>query len=123
MKILVIEPHKRPQTADIPNELHEMQRIVEGSIACTCPWDDPVGLVHNDNAALEGKPLNRALTDSQNHIYDIVSGTFFLVGLKDDEFVDLPANLMEKYRKLFALPEYFLRKPDGTISILMMDVD
>lgn len=92
MKVLYIEPLKPPCVVEIEHTLSEMRRLVDGDIAATYPWEDPFGLIHNDNAIADGKPFNRVLED-----YDIVRGSFFLAGLGVDDFTDIPEALVAKY--------------------------
>ena len=99
MKVLYIEPLKPPRVIDIDHTLSKMRRLVDGDIAATYPWEDPVGLIHNDNAIAEGKPFNRTLED-----YDIVRGSFFLAGLGVDDFTDIPEALVAKYTEKVPIP-------------------
>lgn len=107
MRVLMVEPKKEPYEADIEHSLEGMQKVVGGGIQAVYPYDDPVVLVCNENGKLKELPLNRALKDDNGQIYDIVVGTFFVVGLGEDDFTDLSPELMEKYRKLFQQPEKF----------------
>lgn len=113
MKVLYIEPLKPPCVVEIEHTLSEMRRLVDGDIAATYPWEDPVGLIHNDNAIAEGKPFNRVLED-----YDIVRGNFFLAGLGVDDFTDIPEALVAKYTEKFRYPEVFIPAPDGHIAVI-----
>ena len=78
MKVLIVEPDKLPYLKDIRQDLSTYREIVGGSIQCTYPFEDMVGLVCNDEGKLEGLPLNRALRTRDGNIYDIVAGTFFI---------------------------------------------
>lgn len=60
--------------------------MVGGCIEAVYPFDDPVAIVCNEEAKLEGLPLNRALRDEDGDIYDIVAGTFMVVGLTGRQF-------------------------------------
>ena len=111
MKVLYIEPQKPPRLISIPHTLEAMQGLVEGSIACTYPWIDLIGLVHNDNAIAEGATPNRVVQGG------IVFGPFFLAGLGAEDFTDIPQELAEKYAALFAAPEVFIPTPDGLAVI------
>lgn len=51
---------------------------------------------------LLGLPMNRALTDESGVPYDIVCGTFFVVGIGDESFTSLTEQQIEKYRKKYA---------------------
>ena len=66
-----------------------MQKLVGGHIQAIYPFDDPVAIVCNDEEKLLGLPMNRALTDDHGVPYDIVCGTFFIVGSAEDRFTSL----------------------------------
>ena len=66
---------------------------------------------------MNGLPLNRALRDEDNDIYDIVAGTFLVIGLGESEFASLTPALMEKYEKLFHSPEAFLNL-NGHLTVI-----
>ena len=52
MRILVIEPERRPEVREIDGSLKTMQSIVGGYIQAIYPFDDPVALVANDDGKL-----------------------------------------------------------------------
>ena len=82
------------------------------TILCGSPHN-----VWNEEGKLNGLPLNRALRDEDNDIYDIVAGTFLVVGLGESEFASLTPALMEKYEKLFHSPEAFLNL-NGHLTVI-----
>lgn len=102
MKILVVEPMKTPTVQEIDGSLRSMQELVGGTIQAVYPFDDPVALVCNDEGKLLGLPWNRALTDDHGMPYDIVCGTFFVVGIGNEAFTSLTERQIEKYRKKYA---------------------
>ena len=116
MKVLYIEPLQAPRVVEIEHTLENMRKLVDGDIACTYPWDDPVGLVHNDNAIAEGKPFNRMLED-----YDTIRGPFFLAGLGVDDFTDLSPDLIVKFTEKFKHPEVFISTSEGLAVIRVME--
>lgn len=118
MTVLLVEPLEPPRRITINHILEEMQKLVGGMIACTYPWEDPVGLVHADDAMALGYPPNRMLKTDDGEIYDIVPGTFFLAGLTGDNFCSLPEDLAEKYAALFRYPEIYARTMDGHVLCL-----
>ena len=80
-----------------------------GSIGASYPFaDDPVAIVYNDDAKLMGLPLNRALWDEDGLMYDVVAGTFLVVGLGEEDFISLSPELAQKYEEYFHQPEAFL---------------
>ena len=111
MKIIVVEPQKKPVVRDIDPGLASMQKLVGGFIEAVYPFDDPVALICNDEGKLMGLPLNRALYDNTGQIYDIIAGTFFLCGAPGDseDFTSLTEEQLQRYQERFAEPEQFLR--------------
>ena len=51
MRILVVEPERRPEVREIYGSLESMQKVVGGYIQALYPFNDSVALVVND----EGK--------------------------------------------------------------------
>ena len=121
MKILIVEPRKRPRHADIPHTLDELQRIVGGDIQAIYPFDDPVAIVCDDEGKIKGYELNRYIPN-----VDIIAGTFFICGLGSEDFTDLPDDLAKKYEKMFYKPEVIIRagncililRADGTREVI-----
>lgn len=108
LTVLVVEPMKEPYVKEIDPGLHSLQAEVGGDIAASYPFDDPVGLVLNDEGKLIGLDLNRSLRDEHGEIYDIVAGTFLVVGLGEESFTSLPPELAQKYMEHFKQPEQFI---------------
>ena len=109
MKVLVVEPGKVPYEQEIDSGLEPLQAAVGGSIQAVYPYDDPVALVCNEEGKIMGLPLNRALSDDEGNIYDIIAGKFLIVGLGAESFDSLPDDLLEKYKEQFKCPEKFVR--------------
>ena len=124
MRVLVVEPERRPEVKEIDGSLKTMQGIVGGYIQAIYPFDDSVALVANDEGKLMNLPANRGLRDKNGQIYDIVCGTFFLCGAPadSDHFVSLTPEQIERYQKRFHTPEMFWGV-DGRIVCLPMEVD
>ncbi len=125
MRILVVEPERRPESREINGSLEEMQDIVGGLIQPIYPFEDAsIALVCNDEGKLLNLPANRGLRDETGQIYDIIFGTFFLCGAPPDceHFTSLTPEQEERYRKLFYTPEMFWGM-DGRIVCLPLDVD
>ena len=124
MRILVVEPERRPEVKEIDGSLKSMQKIVGGYIQALYPFNDPVALVVNDDGKLLNLPANRGLRDENGRIYDIVCGTFFICGAPADcdHFTSLTTEQIEKYRDRFHTPEMFWGM-DGRIVCLPMEVD
>ena len=123
MKVLVVEPERRPEVRDIDDSLKSMQEIVGGLIQ-PIYMDDSVVLVANGEGKLLNLPANRGLRDKDGQICDIVVGTFFLCGAPADRdhFTGLTPEQIEEYQRLFHTPEMFWGM-DGHIVCLPLEVD
>lgn len=110
MRVIVVEPKKKPMVQDIGSDLESMQKIVCGSIEAVYPFDEPVALICNEEGKLLNLPLNRALRDDVGGVYDIISGTFFLCAAPPDSdcFTSLTDQQVKTYMERFSVPEMFL---------------
>ena len=108
LDVLLVQPGAYPQKVSIGTDLKDLQDAVGGTITATYPFTDPVAIVYNDDGKLMGLPLNRALWDEDGLMYDVIAGTFLLVGLGEEDFVSLSPELAQKYEEEFHQPEAFL---------------
>ena len=105
--VLVVEPKKKPYVKEVDNTLESLQREVGGYIQVVYPWSEPCGLVCCEESKLYGAPLNRALRDDNGEVYDIIAGTFLIVGLTEDDFGSLSEEYIQQFSELFLVPEVF----------------
>ena len=117
LTVLVVAPGEKPTVETIPIGLESLQQQVGGYIEAVYPFEEPVGLVCNEEGKINGMQLNRALRNDDNSIYDIVSGTFLVVGLGEEDFCSLTPEQIEKYSEHFAEPEMFFML-DGEIQAI-----
>lgn len=114
MRVIVVEPKKKPMVQDIGSDLESMQKIVGGPIEAVYPFDEPVAepiaLICNEEGKLLNLPLNRVLRDDAGEVYDIVAGTFLLCAAPPDSnnFAGLTDQQVKTYLERFAMPEMFL---------------
>ena len=111
MKILVVEPRKRPHMADIPHTLEEMQKIVGGYIEIVALFDDPCVLVCDEEGKIKGYEANRLVGQ------DIIAGTFFIAGVEDGDLTDISDDDADKYATLLRYPQVFIRTPVGVLAL------
>lgn len=109
MQVIVVEPFKAAYTKDIEGSLESMQELVGGYIEAVYPFEDEVALVCNEEAKLTGERANRGLFDKRGRMYDIVCGTFFIAGLGEEDFTDVPEALVSKYLDMYKAHDEFLR--------------
>lgn len=123
MKILLVEPGKKPVLSEIDGSLKSMQEVVGGTIQAIYPFEEPVALICNDEGKLIGLPLNRALWDADGQIYDIVAGTFFLCGAPADcdSFESLTEENSRVLEQRFGVVEIFLES-NGQVLCIPADI-
>lgn len=105
--VLVVEPGKRPYTKKTEPGLKSLQREVGGHIEAVYPFPELVAIVCRETGKLDGCPLNRALRDEDGAIYDIIAGTFLVVGLTEEDFGSLSPELLQAFSQRFQNPETF----------------
>lgn len=106
-KFLVIAPGKEPEAVTDVLTLERMQNIVGGYIEAIYPFEDEAALICNEEGKLIGLKPNRALHDYAGNVYDIVFGTFMIVGLTDEDFGGLSDSQIMRYSLMFRNPETF----------------
>ena len=107
MKALKIEPGKAPERIDIGNELEALQDAVGCYIQVLYPDQHrPVGLICNEEGKCMGLKPNRALYRGGKP-YDVIVGTFLVVGVDEEDFTDLREEDAAYFEKLFHSPEKF----------------
>lgn len=117
MKVLRVEQFKAPFVKEIDPSLESLQHEVGGTVQAVYPFDDPVALLCNDDGKLLGLELNRALRDDNGEIYDVIAGSFLIVGCGEEDFDSLSEDMIDKYREIFSQPEVFIRTNSGLLVL------
>ncbi|WP_409969036.1 DUF3846 domain-containing protein [Bengtsoniella intestinalis] len=102
MTVLVVEPLAKPYTKEIGTDYKAMQKEVGGTFQAVYPYEDMVALICHDEGKLIGLPPNRFLHDESGNAYDMICGTFLVVGLGEEDFVSLTPEQQEKFSNHFA---------------------
>lgn len=113
LKTLVVEPGYAPYEKALES-LREMQAVVGGTIQPIYPFEEPVAVVCNDDGISLHLPFNRSMEGG----YGGVFGTFFVVGLGEEDFVSLTPEQVERYKEKFHQAEILLGV-DGNDLITM----
>ena len=114
MKVLLIKPMEHPQVVDIENSLKEFYRILNcDCITATYPWEERAALVTDDNGLFTEKSFSRYIPELEQPI----KGNFFICGLGEEDFAELPQDLIRKFRERFWVPEAFISM-FGQMSII-----
>ena len=114
MKILVCEAGKHPAVKEIEHTLKNLQDIVGGYIEAIYPYEEPVGLVCNEDGIALNLPLNRIVEG-----YGVIRGTFFVCGLTEEDFCGLTDEQIDRYSKLFWDIQHFIPTSDGLMPIII----
>ena len=103
MRVVMVEVGRKAYEMELENSLGSMQCAVGGLIQAVYePGGRGAALICNDEGKLLGLPWNRTLTDDHGVPYDIVCGTFFVAGLKEDDFASLTEQQIEKYKDKYS---------------------
>ena len=118
MHILIVEPGKHPREAEIDGSLESLQKTVGGYIQAIYPWEDKVALIADEEAKLKSDTQwNRLLPE----IHDVIKGTFFIAGVGSEDFTELSAELMEKYKQRCGNIEMFVPTPNGLMPVVIRE--
>ena len=117
MTVLVVEPLKAPYLKTISGDLKSLQKEVGGLIDETYPFEDRVAIVLNDQGKLNGLMPNRGLYNNDGNLYDIIAGTFLVVGLGEENFCSLDEEMAAKYMEKYKTPEMMIRV-NGQLGML-----
>lgn len=98
IRILVVEPHRRPYESEIPNTLEGKQKAVQGLIEYIGNGDGTL-LVINEENKINGMEGNRRIDG------DVVCGPFFVAGDTGNGICSLSDEQLAGYAKQFAQPD------------------
>ena len=104
LNVLLVAPMKPPTEITIPDTLQSLQEAVGGRIETVNPF---VVIIGSQGAKINDLQLNRGLYDQNGELEDIISGTFIVAGVGEEDFISLSPELMEKYKDHFETPEKF----------------
>ena len=121
IRVLLVEPGEKPRLVTVEHTLENLQALVGGYIEAVYPWDDPVGVVCDEDGIANGKAPNRMLKDDDGNPYDVLKGAFFVCGLGKEDFCSISDELAEKYAERFRWPELFTRTQDGHVVWIRLE--
>ena len=105
MRILVIEPKKRPYVKEIDGSNEALCKIIRGDLEIAVPFidDDTVNLVCDEIGKIKRRPFNRVLKTETGEVNDVIAGTFCLFNTdkEGDKMVDLTDEQIQYYSEMF----------------------
>lgn len=118
IRVLIVEPDKKPYQKTIKNELKTFQSIVGGYIEVMA-IEQGVSIICNEEGKINQMELNRPLYDSKGKLFDIIAGTFIVAGddIASGEFVSLSDSEVEEYKRCFHTPVYYVKLNDEIIPV------
>ena len=120
LTVLIVEPGKPAYVKTIDHTLESLQTEVGGFIEPVYCFEDPVVILCNEEGKLKGLPRNRGLFDADGNLYDILQGTFLVIGVDESDFISLTEEQVERYQALYRKPVQWVVWGDG---ILMCEGD
>ncbi|WP_312104050.1 DUF3846 domain-containing protein [Pygmaiobacter massiliensis] len=112
IRVVLLEPGKLAQVAEIDASLAGMQKIVGGCVEGFYPFAEKVCIVCNDEGKINGMPLNRAVYGENKEMLDIIAGTAFICDCRGEDFASLSEEQLKRYAAQFKYPERFYRIND-----------
>ena len=103
IRVLVVEPGRKPYESEIPNTLEGSQRAVEGRIEYVYNEDNTIFVV-NEEGKINGSEGNRRIEG------DVLCGCFFIAGDTGEDLCSLSEEQMQKYSEKFAQLEEIPRE-------------
>lgn len=100
MQVVYVEPHRKPFVSEIEHTLAAEQKAVGGLIELVYN-EDGTAIICNEEGKLIGLDGNRRIGDGSS----IIAGSFFVVGLTEDDFCSLTDEEAQKYMERFFEPE------------------
>ena len=118
IKVLKVEPLKKPTVCYLENKLEALREAVSidaeyiGFIEII-NIDERACILCNDEGKLIGLMPNRRLGD------DIICGVFYVTGQNEEgDLTSLTDEQIDQYGKMFADVEYFICGDDGKIIVI-----
>ncbi len=100
MQVVYVEPHRKPFVSEIKHTLDAEQKAVGGLIELVYN-EDGTAIICNEEGKLIGLDGNRRIGNGSS----IIAGSFFVVGLTEDDFCSLTDEEAQKYMERFSKPE------------------
>ncbi len=119
VQALVVEPQCNPYMEVLSVRPEDLNAKLYGPTSVKYPFDDRVALIYNSEAKDRGEDLNRALFNKAGQPYEVIAGTFLLVGQGDGGYVSLTDEQLEHFAERFDCPELFAQVGDRTVVFQM----
>ena len=120
IRIIYISPGKEAEIIEIENTKAAFRKLLKGNYIEYMPFDDSHVLLAEENGKKGRKKLNRAITDSEGRILDVIVGDFLIMrGNFDEQFYESVDPENEEDRRIFErlrFPHRFYLTEEGEID-------
>lgn len=98
LKVLMLKPGQLPESAEIGEELADLQAAVGGCIEIARSYPDGAVMLCNEEGKNDDLPPNRCLLGTDGHtVVDYIAGPALICGVKGEAFTSLARWQLEKY--------------------------
>lgn len=101
IKVLVVEPMKPCEVREVPHDYKSLQGIVGGKIEMASPFTESAAIICNAEGKNLNLPSNRLLCDRHGDPYDVLCGTFLIIGIGGENFISLTDEQLRSYKAMF----------------------
>lgn len=107
MKALICKVGEPAYVGEI-NGYEQMKEAVGGYIESFYPYEDEVVIVCNEEGKIKGLPMNRFIHSADGRLIEVICGNFFICGVGEEDFDDIPEELIDKYKEIMDNEMMFL---------------
>ena len=97
LKILVAEAGAPPRVREICGGLPAIQEIIGGEVEELCPFADSVSIMRGGRGDELRLPVNCLLKNGSGQPFDVIHGTFVVVGTDHGQYVSLTDRQILRY--------------------------
>lgn len=114
-RVIVARPGEEAYVTKLKPTYENLSALVGGMLEMTCPFDDDVAVISDEESKLKGKMPNRLMCGEFGGKFarkgipvDVYAGTIVIVGNRPDksEFDGLTDAEIEKYMHLYKEPQF-----------------
>ena len=122
IKVLYVQPKKKPEVRYIVNTQKAFKELVDGTIIDHYPFRGRTvfiinGTAKNVGGQREGSPPNRTIRSITGGIKEIIHCSFIICGKRRGRYVSLTARELKRFSAMFSKPEVFYPIGNGKMKI------
>ena len=117
LRMLLVEPHKLPKVVEVKKDLSAYRKILNCNCIDMPHFFDDVDIICDDEGLIKQKPFNRSIKNDEQ--LQGIFGTFLIAGFnyRNGETTSLSDDLINKYQKIFYMPENLLNLNGKVLAV------